>query len=310
MESPEDSPPLREVDFSTFQGGGEFSFWEFLAVAVVVMLQVLWRRKMEKRARKRLFSGLKQHERHCGPGYRSVEEACVLTEALTKLCGVYSLGAQNLLRIGKEFLAKKRPDVLVPVCPDYAHDMGRYTFDGLGDQIPLLATQHIRFLEACSERGVGLTARFLIADQEGDDPALCRKVQKTPESFEASVVSSTRLLKERIATHEWQAFRMSEYIPDIRERERYFATQLRHDCSLSSRIQSDTSARSGLYRKISASLSWEECTLRTIRTAAQYACFGEFAAQHGALVLNHSTVNLVWYLESGCGLLHNPITVY
>jgi len=108
----------------------------------------------------------------------------------------------------------------------------------------------------------------------------------------------------------WQVQLMTEAIPNLVEKELLISEQIRNDKKLSQRIITEMHSRAEMYRKIRYSLTTQEMVQRTIRTAAQYVAFGEYADQQGYLICNHTTTNLSWYLQTQAVFLHNPTSIY
>lgn len=258
---------------------------------------------------RRLGSALRQAARKCGSA-QDVEEAISTVSRIIELCGPGSSSKQMAFRIGLLLLRQPQPTILVPVCPDYSHEDGLYTFKGLGSGVPLLAKLHVSFLEQVRMIVPSLSAVFLIADQESEDAALCRSVGLTQDAFLQQVTESALATHEFVDKLGWKACAMSTYVPELKVREANVATRMSQDPSLHNRIQTETMQRASMYRRIDSLLTYERMRERTIRTAAQYVVMGEFAERNGLGICNHTTVNLSWYLKTEVALLHNPISVY
>ncbi len=262
-----------------------------------------------ERTYKRLLASLKQLAR-TESVMHDPQEVCEKVLSITEKCGSASQGRQALYRIGKTLLTSTIPSIVVPICPDYTHEQGKYTFKGLNGSVPLLAHMHIAFLRDVQSVAGDMDVHFLIADQEANDPYLRSAVQKSQEEFSSLVFSSYRATQREVDSLGWNAHLMSTFVADITEREQITHERIKNAPEHRVRIQTDTHMRSDIYRKISSIISTEEMIERTIRTAAQYVALGEFAQERNLLICNHTTVNLGWYQESSVGVLHNPISVY
>lgn len=244
------------------------------------------------------------------PDLMRLEFAMELLPQVIQLCGEHSRHRRMVLKIARA-LSVERPTIYAPCCPDYSHDGQRYNFRGLGSGVSLLAEKHLEFL---AERVSPLLPRariiFLIADQEADDPDLVTAAGISHAEFMRRIQLSLDALRVRTAAYGWEAGFMTEQIPGLREQEAMFAQALRSDQAKSARIQTETLARSPMYRMIRPNMAVPQMLERTIRTAAQYLIMGELAARQNALICNHTTTNLAWYGETGAALLHNPISVY
>ncbi len=257
---------------------------------------------------KRVRSGLFQ----CARKNDSLEElpkVYAFLERVATLSGTITQSRQMLFRIGTTILMGGKT-IVVPVCPDYSHDNGRYTFQSLGSGMPLLAHLHQDFLERVLECGLSLEVLFLVADQEADNLELCRAVGKTPGEFRALVEESVQATADVLAIRGWKALAMTSAIPDLAQREEVALLALSANPSFRNRLKSETLQRVEMYQRIRRGMSASEMEQRTLHTAAQYVVMGQYAGEHHLLLCNHSTTNLGWYLQTEAGILHNPVTVY
>lgn len=230
-------------------------------------------------------------------------------DAITQLCGDTTRSIKMQMRIGR-LLLRGEPVIIAPVCPDYSHENGKYTFTSLGRGIPLLAQIHCQFLLRIAEHCPYAHIVFLLADHEADDPVLCDAVGVSCDEFHSQVLQSVAKTQMHIAPFGWSVYAMTEYIPTLVDDERRIVARLTADPNVQRRIDTETLQRSEMYTKISRSLSFVDMRARTIKTAAQYIALGTCAATHGACVCNHTTTNLSWYLQTPVGVLHNPVCVY
>ncbi len=241
---------------------------------------------------------------------RDVEDVIGLVEKLIEQSGTQSGNRQTLYRLAKVLLLNATPRIIAPVCPDYSHADGRYTFRGISNGVPLLAKKHTVFLDVVCEVLPSCEVLMLVADHEADDEALCRAVNTSQGHFRDMVAGSVLALRKELASRHWSVECMTSVIPNLVEEELTISARIGSNASLASRLASETFARSDMYLRISRNFSREEMLARTIKTAAQYVVMGEFAAKHGNIVCNHTTTNLSWYRETDAALLHNPISVY
>lgn len=228
---------------------------------------------------------------------------------LVLLCGEYSKSRSMLYKLAMALLHPPIT-ILAPACPDYNHNSGVYTFDGIGGGVSLLAEKHIAFLEKATEVLPEAKVIIAVADHEADDPILCQRVRKTREEF-LRLVESTRLkIEEIISRNGWQSVFMTTLIPNLTTDETRIFNEIKTNPGFHDRIVSETISRSDMYFKINVSLTLDEMRDRTIKTAAQYLALGKFAAEHGMIVCNHTTTNLSWYLQTNVTLIHNDVEVY
>ena len=256
----------------------------------------------------RLWSALHQAARQRGVSLDRVEEAAVATRTLVALCGEQSTSRQMQFRIGVALLSGN-VHIVAPVCPDYTHENGKYTFRGVGGGTSLLAQLQIRFLRNIVQQLTACRVTLIVADHEADDGALCVALGKSQDEFRSLIQESVQATRDAVKNFGWGAEAMTDVIPSLVAEEREEAEAIRTDHALLSRVMTDTICRSNMYAKIGR-FTGEEMVERTIRTAAQYRVMGRFAARNNLLVSNHSTVNLSWYREAGAAVLHNPVSVY
>ena len=256
----------------------------------------------------RLLKSLTQRAREKGH-VRSVEEAARLAETLARMCGPRSQSRQATFRIGCVLLARECPTVLVPVCPDYGHEGGRYTFRHLGSGVPLSVKLHAAFLQQM-QLAVPCKPHLLIADREEEDEVICRAVGIDRCEFGRRVEGSLAEIVAMAGPRGWAASRMSDVIRDLTEREASHADYIRNDGALSARVKSDAVARWHMYRRIDTRLTSADMEARTARTMAQYRAVGSFVVSNECLVVNHTTTNLSAYADVGAALIHNPVEVY
>lgn len=229
---------------------------------------------------------------------------------LLEVCGPASQTNKVALRIG-ETLLRGGNRIVVPTCPDYSHERGRYNFQSVRGGVSLLLRKHFPFIERVVEVLPGAEVLIMIADQEADDEALCRATHVDRKTFLANVRRSVISTKLAFASRglPWEVALMTEAIPDLSTREERLAQWIAHEESFERHIASDTHARHGMYVRMRLR-GIQLRTARTIQTAAQYVALGQVAEEKLWLIVNHTTTNLAWYLKTRAGFLHNPVRVY
>ncbi len=237
-----------------------------------------------------------------------VEDAMHVIPDLLARCGPYSRSRRVAFRLGQLLMAGPL-GVIAPVCPDYDHLFGRYTFSGLRGGVPLLAKRHVAFLRSLNDLLPDMRVEFLVADHEADDAALCRATRCSREEFLDRVGQSVVSIREAVRAYGWEASAMTDVVTDLLSEERQAVQAIREIATYSGHIASETIARQSMYRRIGALSSAEQYD-RTLQTAAQYLVLGRYAERRNLAVCNHNTTNLAWYLRAGVGLLHNPTAVY
>ena len=229
-------------------------------------------------------------------------------KVILPLLGTQSQSRAMINRIGIVLLQEK-VRVVAPSCPDYAHNDGRYNFTTVGDGVPLLSQLHIQFLETITPAIPHAHCEIVVADQEAEDTALCRKIGQTQEGFLDTIHKSILATQEYISNKGWTVSAMTSRFPELRSLEIATAEQIASDPHLQYRIDNDTRARSTMYEKIGV-YDFANMRQRTIKTASQYGALAQIAARDKLLVCNHETVNLGWYNRYNAAVLHNPVSVY
>ena len=243
-------------------------------------------------------------------GYkRSPDECLCLLREIIPLCGPGSQTKRMTREIGL-WLLRGHTQIIAPVCPDYSHRDGKYNFETLNGGVPLLAEIHTTFLRKITEYIPETFVTLLVADHEADDPLLCNVVKKSRDEFSELVNSSVLELRQRVNIFDWTATTMTDFIPDLIEKEISYGNWIRNCDEFGSRLRAETMQRSEMYMKLKRCMGDEEMIERTIHTAAQYVALGKHAKQSNSLVCNHTTTNLAWYLQTEVALLHNPVSVY
>lgn len=223
--------------------------------------------------------------------------------------GEYTFNRPTLSTMGLQIL-KGNPSVVVPVCPDYSHENGLYTMKSVFNDVSLIAQKHIDFMGLVCRIIPNLRVQFLVADQESQDELLCRKMKLTQSEFLELIVQSRDAIQRQIEPFGWSSHLMTDVFHGLVVEEQKRIDAIWADDSSRRQIEYDTSKREELYAKIDPNLSLEQKLMRTVRTAAQYYCLGEFCLSKDYFVCNHTTTNLAWYLKSGVAVLHNPVSIY
>lgn len=223
------------------------------------------------------------------------------------MCGNASHSRKMIYRIGM-ILLEEHPHILVPVCPDYSHQDGTFTFTGIGSDVPVLLRLHTKFLRRVQAIIPNLRVTFLVADQEASVPELAAVLGVTQDEFRARVSRSIEVSVQFLQTERWSVVPMTRFIPGFVELKAAQVEALIADASLHAYLIGLTNARAGFYRKIGyAEDVWFQ---RTVQTAAEYLVLGAYANTLRAIVCNHTSANLSWYARIRTAVLHDPVRVY
>lgn len=239
-----------------------------------------------------------------------VEEVLTILQSISDLCGDYSHSRKMILRIARVMLRNPQPQIIAPVCPDYSHEKGKYTFRSLNNGVSLLTENHVAFLKKFSTFLPKAKITFLLADHEADDKDICRIVGKTNQEFVQLVNESLVKTNDMVSSCGWNAMLMTDAIPNLLEREYNISNLISNNSEFDSRIKKESIQRLEMYRRINRDFSDQEILQRTVRTAAQYVAMGEFVAEREYILCNHTTTNLSWYLQTNAAVLHNPVCIY
>ncbi len=255
----------------------------------------------------RNMRAIEQYARSHGVTHRLTSTLATLERLLPQL-GSQSHSRQAINQIGI-YLLQDTVKIVAPSCPDYQHCDGKYTFDGVGRLVPLLAQRHIALLSEITTLLPRASVEIVVADQEVDDVRLCQRVKKTRPEFLSDIQASCDAVAATVATRGWSVSLMTTRFPDLLAFERDESLRIANNRAWSARIDSDTFARQAMYHKVGVT-DWSEMRQRTIRTAAQYAALARIASRENFAVCNHDTVNLTWYKEYNAVVFHNPISIY
>lgn len=256
---------------------------------------------------KRVRKGLAQYARQHGLEARRVQEVYAALQRIVPLCGNASHSRQSVYRLGCALLAD-HPRILVSACPPYINDGERYTYQGLGDGVPLLVTQHAAFLQRLKSFLGGTEVTFLLGDHEAHSPMVVRAAGISKEEFLRRVRRSEIATREFLQPMGWDVACVTEYIPD-------FLPQAQEECQAMQGgsvsevlLQGLNAAKAPVYERIGH--PFEGWMLRTTENSAAYVVLARYAAAQGAIVCNHTTPNLLWYRKMGVALLHNHLRIY
>ncbi len=229
---------------------------------------------------------------------------------VANICGNYTQKRPNLVLISELLLFNPSPIIIAPSCPDYSYNSeGKYTFEGLGSDVPLLAQKQITFLKEIREIIPNCRPIILLADAESQDLEICQKVGCDKNEFDRLVLESLDKTKNFLYNSEIDVELMTRFIPNLLTSEKTHQETLKSD-NFQKRIEYETEQRKAMYQIINPELDYKEMKFRTIKTASQYLALGQFANENGYLVANHTTTNLPYYGLSKAAILHNPLKIY
>ena len=255
---------------------------------------------------KRVHRGLAQYARTHEIHPTRVEQVMLALQALLKIAGDGSRSRQAMYRLGCALLAPK-PHIFVPVCPDYSNKDGKYTYEGMGDGIPLLFNKHRPFVSQVLKIVPEAQVTILIADHEGGLPDFRVAHHVTLEEFRTRV-ERTRAKVKQASPKTWEVHMFTEVFPGFLTKAWDEAHVLLIDAKMRERLELDTLRRAPLYDKIG--YPREGRLERTAHVAGQYVCLGHEVRSRGALVCNHTTTSLSWYGPTQVAVLHNPVVIY
>lgn len=262
---------------------------------------------MSDRLWRRVRQGLAQYVKQRGIDPKRVSRVAHALHELKRFCGNASHSRKALYHLGCALL-EDHPYILVPVCPDYSNLNGRFTFEGLGDGVPLLVKLHARFLKRVKKWLPRVRVIFLIADQEARVHELRAILGVTEAEFRTRTRQSIKAATAFLKGTGWRVVPMSQYVQGFHRLKAERASALLADETLRSHLTALALSRASFYQRIG--YPEDVWFSRTIQNAAEYLVLAEFAKARHAIVCNHTTANLNWYASVGTALLHNPIHVY
>lgn len=214
--------------------------------------------------------------------------------------------------------------IYVGSCPDYSHENGTYTHEGLGNDVPLLTLTHLandpEFLQILDQNDIPYSYTVMVADVEAIDQIFCDKfsngdqelflancqssVLRTANTLE-ELKSSLGLSGELRSSSFFSEFGMENFLHYQAVYAEILAGQCKADSSFRMRVKSDIMARMAMYRKMYAGVLDEKTQTereeflveRTIRTMAQYMTLGRLISQSATYpaIINHPTTNLGFF---------------
>ena len=255
---------------------------------------------------KRVRRGLVQYARAHGVILGQVDVTIRVLRRIVAMSGSMVVGRRFLYRLGCALL-ERTPHLFVPVCPDYSHEDGKYTYKDLRNGLPLLYLKHKPFLLELESFLPSLKITILLADHEGDLPELRVALNVSLETFRANVEGSKYAISSDCPAH-WNVTTFSEKFPGFSQHALERANKIFQEHKYLRRFAHDTSVRRELYEKIGYhhSIQFE----RTAHVAAQYLCLGEQVALEHGIICNHMTTSLSWYVDAGVAFVQNPVKIY
>lgn len=208
--------------------------------------------------------------------------------------------------------------IYVGSCPDYATREGLYSYEGLGDNVPLLTKTHVindmPLLKLLDAYQVPYEYIMMVADVEATDEFFCQKYTGGDEGiFLERLASSTQktqtYLDATVQTEAYGHMRSSSFFGEF-GKDKFMNLQNAYktileeryavDTSFRYRIDDDTSRRMDMYKKMYGytGQNYQEffsfCAGRTIRTMAQYLTLGRLISESSdnAVMINHPTRNI------------------
>lgn len=233
------------------------------------------------------------------------EDADRATEVFPKVvaqCGHFSFNRRMARKIGIA-LTHKSPVVYCPLCLSYGNLRNAVAC------VQSLLTRHIEFLANIATLVSGLRPVFLVPDLEPENNDICRLSGIKKEQFVEIMEDVARMVNSMVANVGWEAQRMSILFPDMSKEEVKVARWLMSESHALAKLEAQADERSSMYQKIDRLMRMDDMILRTAQTASQYIVLGNYAEQAHALICNHSTTSLRWYMKTDAAILHNPITL-
>lgn len=254
---------------------------------------------------RRIEKALRQCARQKG-AETEISEVIFRLSQLTEITGDFSKNRRMLVRLGKVFL-RKNPIIWAPCCPDYGHENGCYTFQGMSGGVPLSVKMQIDFLRKVVEIFPNAKPLFLIADFDSENVNILRAVKKTKGEFELCAESSLRATREEFKRMGlgWEAHLMTEKLKKFREAEQEVSVLLWKNEKSKTRLLGES-----IKRVSRIDLSSEDKLSGAIRDAAQFIALGKLAVEENAVVCNTTAGGMSWYSKTEVAVLHNPTSPY
>lgn len=247
----------------------------------------------------RVEKALRDEGKRKGINKNEIDRAVHSAMHIVERCGEFSQNRKMATRIGSALMNGCK-SVVVPVCVNYRN------LENCDGATTLFLERHISFLESIGACSFALAPTFLVPRHEATSDVLNRWYRISEDSLTKvfqGIYTTARTLSEK---HGWNVCSMDILIPDIVEREQEAYVALSSDTSIERQINAHMLRRRALY---SERMQVEEMRSLTVRTAAQYVAFGNFAAKNNLIICNHTTTSLQWYTRTGAAVLHNPISL-
>lgn len=247
---------------------------------------------------------------------RSIDHPFERTQFTESLQGLSQCGLEIPLRQARRFgrmlsCGQENPlRIYIGTCPDYSHTAGRYTFEALGDDIPLLTRVHLEndrpLFNLLDQHEIQFEVRILLADVEGSDGYFCDRYTGGSEaefmSRCASSVERTGAFLERYQEHYRTGRFVSSTFFEEFGRDRFLNLETAYGIrveelrdanqTVAKRISNDTQARRELYRRLYGTPGPQFLEQRTIRTMAQYLALGHLISDYEpTTMVLHQTTN-------------------
>lgn len=251
---------------------------------------------------RRVRRGLAQYVQEKKIDLQRIPRVLESLQGLLPQCGNASNSRQAAYRLGCALLGD-HPRILVSACPPYIHDGQHYTFQGLGDGVPLLVTLHAQFLKRLEPHLEGVEVVFLFGDHEAHSPMVVHAAGISKEEFLRRVRCSERATGAFLKPMGWKVAFVTEYIPDFLRQAEAECQAMQQGSVPRELLEHLNEAKAPVYRRIGHPP--EDWMLRTTENSAAYVVLARYAAGQSAIVCNHTTPNLLWYRKIGVPVLHN-----
>lgn len=214
--------------------------------------------------------------------------------------------------------------VYVGSCPDYSHENGLYTHQGIGDNVPLLSQVHVNtdidLLKTLQSENVPYEYVLMVADIEAIDEVFAQKFTNgNQEEFLKRCLNSALATQALLDNTKEDAgltgeLRASSFFSEfgydnfLHLQDSYMAIlfqKYEDDTSFRQRVTGDIASRMGMYRKmydkVLPTLGFQDSqaflVYRDIRTKAQYLALGRAISEKSdnAVIINHPTTNLGFF---------------
>lgn len=255
---------------------------------------------------KRVRRGLAQFARQHGHSDAEVAKVMRVLPRVLALCGNASHSRKAAYRIAYALLQPRVP-MIVPVCPDYSNEDGKYTYKGMSDGLPLLFLKHKPFVDQLVAILPQAQVTILLGDHEGQAQELRRVLGVTQSEFFSHIAGSLAAMRS-ICPAQWNVTSFSQMFPGFFEKTWQRAQELLRDSQMRKSVEWEATLREALYDQIGYPL--ETRLERTAHVVAQYLCLGEEVSRQNGLICNHSTTSLRWYIPTHVAVLHNPVKIY